>query len=299
MGNIIHDSLIFFPFDTDFFSDTKIKSLKAHYGADGVTFYVYLLCAIYRDKGYYTVADVYFLENAADDLGMSPTKIGLLLNFLLERSLFNDKLFQSDKVLTSRGIQRRFQNAIETRARKTPRTVRSEIWLLEKDETESFIKCARFGNCSEKKADFSEKNTVILPEICDKGKETKEKESKEKYIKRNVNVSVGVIERICDYFHERTEVQADSALTKLLQQCLESGMTEKRALSTVDYVVSKNPKKPLPYFVAMLRKGGAEIKAQATVPTEPTGELKDWEKMWLEESKQRRECRTQREEHET
>ena len=33
----------FFRLDVDFFSDKKIKILKARYGADGITLYMYLL----------------------------------------------------------------------------------------------------------------------------------------------------------------------------------------------------------------------------------------------------------------
>lgn len=41
----------FFRLDVDFFSDKKIKILKARYGADGITLYMYLLCEIYK-SGY-------------------------------------------------------------------------------------------------------------------------------------------------------------------------------------------------------------------------------------------------------
>ena len=46
----------FFPLDVDFFSDKKIKILKARYGADGITVFLYVLCQIYRE-GYYTKVD--------------------------------------------------------------------------------------------------------------------------------------------------------------------------------------------------------------------------------------------------
>lgn len=37
---------LFFRLDVDFFSDRKVKILKARYGADGITLYLYLLCEI-------------------------------------------------------------------------------------------------------------------------------------------------------------------------------------------------------------------------------------------------------------
>ena len=43
---------LFFRLDVDFFSDRKVKILKARYGADGITLYLYLLCEIYK-TGYY------------------------------------------------------------------------------------------------------------------------------------------------------------------------------------------------------------------------------------------------------
>ena len=98
----------FFRLDVDFFSDKKIKILKARYGADGITLYMYLLCEIYK-SGYYLKIDDDFEFIVSDDLNMDSNKVKQVLNFLLERSLFDNTLFQSDKVLTSAGIQRRYQ----------------------------------------------------------------------------------------------------------------------------------------------------------------------------------------------
>lgn len=47
---------LFFRLDVDFFSDRKVKILKARYGADGITLYLYLLCEIYK-IGYYLKID--------------------------------------------------------------------------------------------------------------------------------------------------------------------------------------------------------------------------------------------------
>ena len=48
--------LSYFPLDVDFFEDPKIKILRARYGRDGIVFYIYLLCEIYR-QGYYIQVD--------------------------------------------------------------------------------------------------------------------------------------------------------------------------------------------------------------------------------------------------
>ena len=136
--------LDYFPFDTDFFEDNKIRILKARYKGDGVFMYIFLLTEIYRsDNGYYIQVDEDFEYILSDQLFMDINKVKQVLNFLLKRSLFNDKLFSSDKVLTSAGIQRRWQLAKKEAARKTPIEV-GRYWLLSKEETEPFIKCTLF-----------------------------------------------------------------------------------------------------------------------------------------------------------
>ena len=81
----------------------------------------------------------------------------------MERSLFDNKrfgnkLFQSDTILTSTSIQRRFQLAVKSRASKNPVVVNPKFWLLSKEETQSFIKMHPILNNSEKNPRYSEKN---------------------------------------------------------------------------------------------------------------------------------------------
>lgn len=54
------EGLEYFSLDVDFFSDRKIKILKGRFGADGVTYYLYLLCEIYKGHGYYLDFDADF-----------------------------------------------------------------------------------------------------------------------------------------------------------------------------------------------------------------------------------------------
>ncbi len=161
----------YFSFDVDFFSDKKIKILKARYGADGITLYIYILCEVYKN-GYYLDVDEDFEFIISDDLNMDCMKVKQVLNFLLERSLFDNKLFQSDKVLTSAGIQRRYQLMIKSRAVKNPVKI-ERYWLLPEEETETFIKVRRNPSNSEKNECYSENN----PSNSEKN-DTKEKEKK-------------------------------------------------------------------------------------------------------------------------
>ena len=130
--------LDYFPLDVNIFTDNKIRILKARYGVNGVSVYIYLLCEIYKN-GYYMQwnDDLKFI--LADELNLTDGFIEQVLKFLLERSLFDNKLFQSDTILTSPGIQRRYQLAVKERAKKTPIRIKG-FWLLEAEETEPFIK---------------------------------------------------------------------------------------------------------------------------------------------------------------
>lgn len=171
--------LDYFPLDVDIFQDKKIRILKAKYGVDGFAIYVYLLCEIYKN-GYYIKADDDFICIMSDELRMSINKVKQVLNFLLERSLFENKLFQSDKVLTSESIQRRFQLAVKERAKKTPIKI-TGFWLLKKEETETFIQVNSFLNNSKKNDSYSKKNEHYSQEKSikeSKVKESKVKESK-------------------------------------------------------------------------------------------------------------------------
>lgn len=155
MARLRKDGLNYFPLDVDFFDDEKIKILEARYGADGITLYLYLLCRIYR-QGYYIQVNEDFEYLVSAELKMGADKVKQVLTFLLSRSLFDNTLFQSDAVLTSAGIQKRWQIAKKEAARKTPIEV-GRFWLLKREETEPCIKCTLFDDCSGKNENNSGK----------------------------------------------------------------------------------------------------------------------------------------------
>lgn len=150
------EGLDYFPTDVDIFEDLEVEYAK--FGADGFTIYMYLLTRIYK-RGYYLEVDEDFLLVMAARLRMSEQKVMQVLNYLLKRSLFDNTLFQSVKVLTSAGIQERFQLAVKSRALKNPIQVREDLWLLKKEETEPFIKVNPFLNKSKNNSSFSENNS--------------------------------------------------------------------------------------------------------------------------------------------
>ena len=147
----------YFSFDVDFFRNAKIRIALVRFGVGGVLLFIYLLTVIYS-QGYYVEFSEDLLYIASDDLQMKPEKIGQIINFFCKRSLFDDKLFTTDKVITSKGIQLRYQEMVKTRATKNPVTVNERFWLLKKEETETFIQVRPNNNKSEKNESKSENN---------------------------------------------------------------------------------------------------------------------------------------------
>lgn len=149
------NGLLYFPLDVDFFSDKKIKSLKARYGGNGIMFYLYLLTEIYHN-GYYIGWDADSEDNAIDDLHLTEGFIKQVLTFLTGRSLLTSITTGTDTILTSPGIQKRYQEAVKGLKRDV--YVNPDIWLLKLEDTAPFIKFTHEQGLSEKNSSLSEKN---------------------------------------------------------------------------------------------------------------------------------------------
>lgn len=167
--------LDYFPLDVDFFSDRKIKRLQAQFGTKGIAVYLYILCEIYHGKGYYVACDKELVLAIADDVGISENATREIVNFLLSRCLLDETLAQSEKVLSSKSVQRRFQEAKKRGKREV--VVEDRYWLLDAEETCTSIQVRLHDNTAQNHPhssrnhhDFSQKNNP---------KEKKEKEMKE------------------------------------------------------------------------------------------------------------------------
>lgn len=152
--------LDYFPFDVDFFSDKKIKRLRAKYGNDGIVIYIYMLCIIYGDKGYYTEFDDDLILDISDELNVSESSTRQIMKYLLSRSLLSEirdsTLAKPVTIISAKSIQRRFQEA--KKSGKSNVFVRAGYWLLEKAETLGFIKVLSSENYSGKNESYSRKN---------------------------------------------------------------------------------------------------------------------------------------------
>ena len=211
--------LDYFPFDVQFFSNKKIKILKARYGTDGVVLFLFLLCEIYKN-GYYLIWDDDYKYVVADELNLSDGLIEQVLNFLIERSLLNRILLGSDTFLTSPGIQSRFQEAVKSRAVKSPVSVISKIWLLSKEKTQSFIKFTQNSDIPQNNPSFSKNN----PNNSEKNatKKSKVNESKVNKIKVCYRVPAinGDFELTQDFYDELTKTYSETDIDESLKKMI-------------------------------------------------------------------------------
>ena len=171
MGRRLNSGLRYFPLDVGIFEDKSIRRLRSKFGADGPMLYIYILCMAYRN-GYYAEYTEDFAEDAAEDIGCTPEKIGLMVNYLLSKSLLDRTLFDTVKVLSSHGIQLQYQTSMKGLKRDIE--VDARLWILSKDETAGFIKVRlsenKSGENTDKSGIYSLKETKL--------NKTKLKESK-------------------------------------------------------------------------------------------------------------------------
>ncbi len=117
MGRNKKQGLDYFPFDIDFFQDLKIRKLIKQQGGKAITVYALLLCIIYKD-GYYMEWDEELPFVISEQTGFDEVYIREVIKSCLSVGLFSKELYLSDKILTSAGIQERYENISKLSKRK-------------------------------------------------------------------------------------------------------------------------------------------------------------------------------------
>lgn len=161
MANKAKIGLDYFPLETSFFGDIKIRKLIKYQSCKAVPVYTLLLCNIY-EKGYYVRWDNELPFILSETTGYEEGYVDEVIICCLNIGLFSKKMFEESKVLTSKGIQERYQEICRILKRKS---IISEYSLINSEE---------LGNNSEELIISVEEKT-----------QSKVKESKGKEIKVN------------------------------------------------------------------------------------------------------------------
>ncbi len=114
--------LEYFPLDVDLFEDPKAEKITAQFGLIGDAILVRLLCRIYRE-GYCTAFD----EDVARAIAMKAGERELydtvmdVVDKLLQTGFFDEGMYRKFGILTSRGIQKRYERICADSGRKISR----------------------------------------------------------------------------------------------------------------------------------------------------------------------------------
>ena len=160
--------LDYFPLDTTFYDDIKVRKLIRYHGGQAVSVYVFLLCSIYRD-GYFIKWDNDLPFVVAERTGSTEAYVNDVLNFCLETGLFSQQQMTRNQIITGKGIQDRY--SLVCKNSKRILNIKPEYTCINSEETVVITE----------ETPVNTEETVINSESGTqrKGKEIKGKKSKE------------------------------------------------------------------------------------------------------------------------
>lgn len=201
-----------------FDGDTKIDKLLDAQGWIGFSIYFYLCQMAYKFDGY-------FYRWAYDDSASTARRMGggigsgtveETVRYCLQIGLFDQRLFDGWGILTSRGIQRRFYAAIQERRRKT---VISDYWLLNDEESKGLEKCASYDNSQAANSHLPPADANLPPADAykSKGKERKGKDTGDRAYAREDTAIALVFNYFFDHVCKQITPRAADALKLYIQ----------------------------------------------------------------------------------
>lgn len=109
----------YFPLETGFLNDLKVRRILKTCGASSISVLLFLLSNIYDDEGYFLKwnDDIAFL--AADNLGLDEQEVLDVLKVAFKVGFFDENMFVKYNILTSKGIQERYIAAVSRRKKIT------------------------------------------------------------------------------------------------------------------------------------------------------------------------------------
>ncbi|MEL3959681.1 Lin1244/Lin1753 domain-containing protein [Caldifermentibacillus hisashii] len=114
MARPAKEGLDYFPLDVDIDQDDKIALIEAQHGVTGFAVVIKLLMKIYKNSYFYEWTEkeqLLFSKRVNVDIN----KVNAIINDCVKWGFFNKELFETYEILTSKGIQRRYLEAVGRR----------------------------------------------------------------------------------------------------------------------------------------------------------------------------------------
>lgn len=194
----------YFPLDCQL--DDKFELIEAEFGLTGFAVVVKLLQKIYAGQGYYCewTSEVALLFGKK--LGLGGNAVSEIVEASIRRGIFDSRLYEKYSVLTSRGIQERYLEAVSRRKKVE---FKKEYLLL--CNTQNY-----------KNVDISAENVYKNQKNADTSKQSKVKESRGNKSKVNIGAMPDALQTaLSDFIKMRKAIKkplTDNALQRLINK---------------------------------------------------------------------------------
>lgn len=273
----------YFCTDTDRYQDRKIKRLKKRCGCVGMCIYDYIICEVFRVRGYMLEWDADTIFDIAEYFGIEEAQVSEAVEYMAEVGLF-DAAKLAEGIITSASIQRRFYE-MSDKAKRKGVTIPDEVCVLFAEVTEN----AESGNSTtipEETAEIPE-NSEKFGNNSEETAETPEVSAQRKEKKNKIN-SLSVSLSLSD----GAEIESDTPS----EEVAEVSATDREKIFEILFF-EKNAKKPeaetnalIGYYTAngWKRSQGAKIRERSAVastwtPSDPAPRLHPKLLDWLRE----------------
>ena len=152
--------------------DDKFELIEAEFGLKGFAIVVKLFQKIYGQQGYYCewTEDVALLFGK--NVGLGGDAVSEIVRAAIKRGIFDSELYDKYQILTSRGIQERYFEAV---SRRKEVEVRKEYLLIKVDQIYKNVRILNENvNISSKNVNISEQKKVEESKVKEKRVEEKE-----------------------------------------------------------------------------------------------------------------------------
>lgn len=204
MARPLSRGIEYYPLDVDFLNDLKIKKIMKSCGPNSIAIIILLLGNIYGDEGYFMKwdEDVCFL--VADAVGAKEVYVKEVLKKCLQVDLFSVDLFEKYKIITSKGIQKRFFEITKRRKR------------------ENLIDDYLLVNVTETRVIVAETGVIVSKSTQSKVKESKVKKSIEGDINNKLISRINSLLKIPVYPNFLTKINSNIDVEKLIDELSKS-----------------------------------------------------------------------------
>ncbi len=185
MSRPVKKGLDFFPVEVSMFSDLKVRKLIKYQGGQSISIYICLLCYIY-ENGYFVKWDNELPFIISEKTGFEELYITDVINSCIKVDLFSESLYSNEGVLTSKGIQKRYDFICKQAKRKSEITEFSLMDLEEKTDSQQKVNNGFKVINSEETINNSEETIVITPKKPINSKKSTQSKVKESKVKENI-----------------------------------------------------------------------------------------------------------------